>query len=133
MWWLVIPGIFLLLLAAVVESYCAISRQSLPSLRAKVFSSYTGLLFQIGWGVLLLIACVLFWFAHPIAAIVGVAVFWVLLPLWLMPMMKRRMLPPWEVVKGDLGKHGYTEDNYLSGDWWKKGRSQEIELHLKSK
>jgi len=133
MWWLVIPGIFLLLLAAVMESYCAIGRQSLPSLRAKIFDSYTGLLLQIGWGVLLLIACVLLFLAHPIAALVGVVVFWVLLPLWLIPMMRRRLLPPWDVVKGDLGKHGYTEDNYLNGDWWKKKRSKEIELYLKSK
>jgi len=133
MWWLAIPGIFLLLLAGVVESYCAINRQSLPSLRAKIFDSYTGLLFQIGWVVLLLIACLLLFLAHPIAAIVGVVVFWVLLPLWLIPMMKRRLLPPWDVVKSDLGKHGYTEENYLDGDWWKKKRSKEIELHLKSK
>ncbi len=133
MWGLAITGILLLLLAAVMESYCAINRQSLPSLRAKAFDSSSGLLLYIIWVVLLLIACVLFWVVKEILAVVAIIVFWGLLPLWLMPMLKRRMLPSWEVVKGDLEKHGYTEDNYLKGDWWKKNRSKEIELHLKSK
>jgi len=133
MWWLVIPGILLLLLAGVLESYCEIGRQSLPSLRAKVFSTRAGVLFWIGWIALLLISGVLLWMVNSILAVVAIAVFWVLLPLWLVPMMKKRMLPPWDAVKGDLEKHGYTEDNYLGGDWWKKKRSREIELHLKSK
>ena len=133
MWWLAIPGILLLLLASVLESYCEISRQSLPSIRAKIFGTRAGVLLWIGWIVLLVLACGVLFFAYPIAALVGVVVFWLLLPLWLVPMMKKRMLPPWDVVKGDLKKHGYTEDNYLDGDWWKKGKSKEIELHLKSK
>ena len=131
--WLAIAGIFFLLLAGVVESYCAVSRQCLPSLRARIFDTHRGLLLNVGWVVLLVVGALLLIMVNWILAVVGVVVFWVLLPIWLMPMLKKRLLPPWDLVKSDLERHGYTEDNYLDGDWWKKGRSQEIELHLKGK
>ena len=131
--WVTILGIVLLIVAAVVESYCTISRQSLPSLRAKIFDSSRGLSLYVVWMVLLVIGATLLFSVHTVAAIVGVVVFWVLLPMWLMPILKRRMLPPWDMVKGDLEQHGYTEDDYLDGDWWKKKRSKEIEVHFKSK
>lgn len=126
-------GVFMLLLGGIMESYCTISRQCQPSLRAKIFGSRRVPLLYAGWILLLVIGALLLWMVNGILMVVSVVVFWVLLPLLLMPMVKRRVLPPWDVVKGDLGKHGYTEDNYLKGDWWMKKRSKEIELHLKGK
>ncbi len=131
--WLAILGVFSLLLAGVAESYYTIGRQSLPSLRARIFGSHRGLLLHVGWMVLLVIGALLLFMVNGILAVVAIIVFWVLLPLWLIPMMKRRLLPPWDLVKGDLERHGYTEDDYLDGDWWKKSGPKEIELHLKSK
>jgi membrane protein YdbS with pleckstrin-like domain len=70
--------------------------------------------------LLLLGAGLLLFLVNPIAALVAVAVFWLVLPLWIMPMVRRRLLPTWDMVKDELEVQGYTEANFLSGDWWKK-------------
>ena len=131
--WFVFLGILSLLLSAVLQSFCEIGRQSRPELRVKVFDSPVRRLFQMGWLVLLLIGGVLLWFVHPVVGLVSIFVYWVLLPLSIDRRIKERMLPPWSVVKGDLEKLGYNEHNYLRGDWWKKEKSGEIQLHLKRK
>lgn len=118
--WLIIGGIVLLVLAAFMESYCSISRQAAERYRAKIFVTGRGLLFEIGWILLLLGAGLLFFFVHPIAAGVAIVVFWLVLPLWIMPMVRKRLLPTWDMVKGELEVQGYTEANFLSGNWWKK-------------
>ncbi len=122
--WLIIGGILLLALAAFLESYCWVSRQAAPRYRAKVFVTRGGLLFEIGWIMLLLGATLLFFFVHVIAAVAAVVLFWLVLPLWIMPMVRTRLLPTWDMVKDDLEYQGYTEKNFLSGDWWKKKKKQ---------
>lgn len=118
--WLIIPGVLLLLVAATLEAYCEFGRQAAPKYRPDIFRTRTGVLFWIGWITLFLIACIMLFFAHPIAGFIAIVVFWLLLPLWLVPMMRKRMLPPWDIVKDELENQGYTEDNYTSGDWWRK-------------
>lgn len=118
--WLVIGGAVLLVLAAFLEAYCSISRQAAQRYRAKIFVTRSGLLFEIGWIVLLLAAALLFFFVHVIAAIAAIVLFWVVLPLWIMPLVRKRLLPTWDMVKDELEVQGYTEENFLSGDWWKK-------------
>jgi hypothetical protein len=34
--------------------------------------------------------------------------------------MRRRLLPPWDDVKKELGPKGFTEQNYWRGSWWMK-------------
>jgi len=118
--WLIIGGVVLLVLAAFLESYCWVSRQSAERYRAKIFMTRSGLMFEIGWIMLLLGAGLLLFMANPIAAGVAVVLFWLVLPLWIMPMVRRRLLPTWDMVKDELEYQGYTEENFLSGDWWKK-------------
>ncbi len=118
--WLIVAGVVVLLIAAVLEAYCEFGRQVAPKYRPEIFSTQTGVLFWIGWITLLIIACTMLFLAHPIAAFVAIMIFWLLLPLWLTPMIRKRMLPPWDVVQGELESQGYTKDNYLSGDWWRK-------------
>ena len=118
--WLMIGGTVLLVLAGFLESYCSVSRQSAERYRAKIFVTRSGLLFEMGWMLLLLGAGLLLFLVNPIAALVAIAVFWLVLPLWIMPMMRRRLLPTWDMVKDELEVQGYTEANFLSGDWWKK-------------
>lgn len=120
MLWLIIGGIVLLVLAAFLESYCWVSRQSAPRYRAKVFATRSGLFFEMGWILLLLGAGLLLFLANPIAALVAIVVFWLVLPLRIMPMVRKRLLPTWDMVKDELEVQGYTEENFLSGDWWKK-------------
>lgn len=120
MLWLIIGGIVVLVLAAFLESYCSVSRQAAERYRAKIFVTRSGLLFEMGWMLLLLGAGLLLFFVHWIAAVVAIAVFWLVLPLWIMPMVRKRLLPTWDMVKGELEVQGYTEANFLSGDWWKK-------------
>ena len=118
--WLIIGGIVFLVLGAFLESYCSISRQAAEKYRAKIFVTRRGLMFEIGWIMLLVGAGLLLFFVHPIAAGVAIVVFWLVLPLWIMPMVRRRLLPTWDMVKDELEYQGYTEENFLSGDWWKK-------------
>ena len=126
-----ILGIISLVISGVLQQYCEISRQSRPELRARAFHSRFGLLLEAGWIVLLLVGAVLMWFVHPIVGIIAVCVYWLLLPFSMRQRLRKRMLPPWRVVKGDLEKLGYTERNYWRGDWWKKEKAKEIQLNLK--
>ena len=131
--WFVVLGILSLVVSGVLQQYCEISRRCRPELRAKVFTSRLGLLLEIGWIVLLATGGVLLWLAYPIVGIVAIVMYWLLFPLAINQRLKRRMLPPWNVVKGDLAKLGYTQYNYLRGDWWKKEKAKEVQLHLRSR
>jgi MFS family permease len=118
--WLIVVGLVLLIVAAVIEAYCEFGRQAAPKYRPEIFNTRTGLLFWIGWIVLLLVGGMLLLIADWRWALGAIFVFWLLLPLWLVPAMRRRLLPPWEIVKEELEGQGYTEKNYTTGDWWKK-------------
>jgi len=120
--WLIIVGALLLLLSAVLESYCEFGRQAAPQYRPEIFNTRTGLMFWMGWILLLLIGGMLLLVADWRWALGAICVFWLLLPLWLVPMMRKRLLPPWDVVKEELESQGHTENNYTSGDWWKKNK-----------
>jgi len=41
-------------------------------------------------------------------------------PVYYQPIMRRRLLPPWDDVKKELGPKGFTEQNYWRGSWWMK-------------
>jgi len=118
--WLFIFGLLFLVTGSFLHSYCAIGVQALPSLRPMVFGSLTGRLLQIGWVIMFLIASGLLLVVNWVLGSISIILYWFVLPLLTMPIMKKHMLPPWKYVKDILEKSGYTEDDYLSGDWWKE-------------
>ena len=116
-------GFVLMFAAAVLESYCDFGRQASSEYRPKIFFNPTyRILLQAGWIILLLAGGVLL-LLFPgygwILAVAGILGFWLFMPLWIMPIIRGRLLPSWDKVKDDLEKLGYTRMNYLFGDWWK--------------
>jgi len=91
--WLVIPGIVILLISSFLHSYCAIGVQCLLSLRPMIFDSSIGKLLQIGWIVLFVIGVVMLFFGNWIWGIVAIAVYWLLLPLLITPIVRKHMRP----------------------------------------
>ena len=53
-----------------------------------------------------------------ILAVIGIVVFWLVLPFIITPIMRNRVLPPWDEVKKELEPKGYNERDYWRGDWW---------------
>ena len=118
--WYIALGFVLTLAAAVLETYCDFGRQASSKYRPKIFFNPTYRIFlQAGWIVLLLAGGVLLLMYHWILAVAGIIGFWLFIPLWILPIIRGRLLPPWDKLKDDLEKLGYTRMNYLFGDWWK--------------
>lgn len=117
--WLLISGLFTLILASFLHSYCAIGRQASRSIRPMAFESSTGILLRVGWIILFLIGAGLVIALNWVWAIIAVILYWFGLPLIVTPIMRKYMLPPWDQVKDILEKCGYTKNNYRQGDWWK--------------
>ncbi len=126
--WIWIPlgvGILLLFISAVLQEYCEFSKQALPKLRPRIFETRLRFLLQAGWILLLLVGGALLflpvWFISLfwVVAVGALVVYWLLLPLSIRPRLRKRLLPPWDDIKRDLVKQGYTEHNYWRGDWWK--------------
>lgn len=131
--WVSILGMSTLLLASILQSYCEIGRQAIPSIRPQVFDTSFGWVLHIGWVVLMMTGGVLLFLANWILGTIAIVLYWLMLPLSVEPRVKKRVLPPWDEVKGDLEKLGYTQYNYWRGDWWKKGKSKETQLHSRDK
>jgi len=127
MLWLLVPGIILLLVAALLETYCDFGRQAAEAYSPEIFRRRSRWLFEAGWVLLLLIGGILLLLVDWRWAVGGIALFWLVLPIWLMPIMRKRLLPPWEMVRENLERQGYTEKNYWSGDWWKKKKDKDKE------
>ena len=126
MWYLVL-GFIILLAAAVLESYWDFGRQASSGYRPKIFLNPTyRILIPAGWIVLLLAGGVLlFRYGNWILSVAGIIGFWLFMPLWIMPIIRGRLLPSWDKVKDDLEKLGYTRMNYLFGDWWKEKKKKQ--------
>ena len=87
-----------------------------------IFFSPIGTLLQIGWIILFVAGTVMLFIANWIVGLIAISVYWFVFPLLITRWMQERMLGPWDEAKGHLEPLGYTKDNYLDGDWWKKGR-----------
>ena len=116
---LTLVGIVSLLFASVLESYCEFGRQVRPEFRPGVFATRRSYLLQAGWVILLLAGGALLFVTHPIVGLIGVAFFWLLLPISVGPRVRRRFLPPWDELKHELEAQGYNEQNYWRGNWWR--------------
>jgi hypothetical protein len=49
---------------------------------------------------------------------IGIIAFWLVLPFIITPIMRNRVLPPWDIVRKELEPKGYNERDYWRGDWW---------------
>ena len=85
-----------------------------------IFYSPAVIILQTGWIVLFVAGTVMLFIVNWIAGIVAIPVYWFVLPILITPSMKKYMLGSWDDNKYILEERGYTEDNYLSGDWWKE-------------
>lgn len=120
--WYVVLGFLLVLLASVLETYCSFGRQARPDVKPAILKSWFRWVLEALW-VLLLVAGggMLLLRTDQIGLILaGVAVvsFWLILPFILTPIVRNRLLPPWDEVKTELVPKGYDEKNYWRGDWW---------------
>ncbi len=121
--WLAISAILILLLASFLHSYCSIGVQMSAVDRPMIFDSSAGKLLQIGWIVLFVVGITVLFAVNWKWGIVSIAVYWLVLPLLVTRIVRKRMLPSWDDlpdgVKDMLERQGYNKGTYLEGDWWK--------------
>lgn len=118
--WALLGGMLLLLIASVLESLWEFGRQARPDLRPAFFQTAWRGAILASWVLLLLIGGVMLVMADVLVGLIAIVVFWMLLPISVAPRVRRRFLPPWEDLKGELDPQGFTENNYWRrGDWWK--------------
>ena len=131
--WFILGGILLLLFSAVLEALWEFGRQVKPELKpAFLDSSWKHVILAV-WVILLLISGVLLFWALPVLGIVAIIVFWLLFPITIGTRVRKRFLPPWADVKGELEEQGYTERTYWRrGDWWKVEKKTKAESESKS-
>lgn len=112
-------GFVSLLFASILQAYCEFGRQAKPEFRPGVFETRWSYLLQSGWVILLLVGGVLLLLTNLVYSLIGVAAFWLLLPISVGPRVRRRFLPSWDELKHELEKQGYNERNYWRGNWWR--------------
>lgn len=118
-----ILGILLVIVAAVLQAYCEFNQQARENIKHKIFKTEFRYVLEALW-ILLLGAgsVILFFFGIAgtgwIWAVIAIVMFWLVLPFIITPIMRNRLLPPWDEVKTELGTKGYNERNYWRGDWW---------------
>ena len=118
-----ILGFLIVVCASVLECYCSFGRQARPDVQPHVFKTWVRFVLEGLWMLLLISGSViLFLFSgfSIITPIIAIVLFWAVLPFIINPILRRRMLPPWDEVKKELGPKGYTQQNYWRGGWWMK-------------
>ena len=122
---LILLGFLLIILAAILQAYCEYGRQARPDIQPHVFTTGFRYVMEGGWWLLMLLGAVLL-FGFPgspsgfVIACIGIVLFWLVLPFIINPILRKRLLPPWDDVKEELEPKGYKQSNYLRGNWWKK-------------
>ena len=118
----IILGFLIIILAAVLQAYCEFGRQARPDVKPKILRSRFRFVLEGLWIFLMLIGAALLLFpgttTGAIWAGVGIVAFWLVLPFIITPIMRNRILPPWDQVKKELEPKGYNERDYWRGDWW---------------
>jgi hypothetical protein len=120
--WFVIIGFLLVLVASVIERYCEFGRQARPDVKPGILKSWFRWVLEALWILMLVAGGVLMLIRSDqiglILAGVAVVSFWVIIPFILTPIIRNRLLPPWDEVKNELTPKGYNEKDYWRGDWW---------------
>lgn len=112
-------GMVSILFASILQMYCEFGRYARPEFRPGIFATRWSYALEAGWIVLLLLGGVLLFMANPIYCAIGIASFWLLLPISVGARVRRRFLPSWGELKNELEKQGYNERNYWRGSWWR--------------
>jgi hypothetical protein len=121
---LYILGILLIIVAAVLQSYCEFNRQARDDIKHNIFKTGFRVILEALWILLMVGGSVLLFLIGSfdgsgwLWGIIAVIVFWLVLPFIITPIMRNRLLPPWDEVKEELQSKGYNERNYWRGDWW---------------
>ncbi len=120
--WFVIIGFFLVLVASVIERYCEFGRQARPDVKPGILKSWFRWVLEALWVLMLVAGGVLMLIRSDqiglILAGVAIVSFWIIIPFLLTPIIRNRLLPPWDEVKNELAPKGYNEKDYWRGDWW---------------
>ena len=121
--WMILLGFVLVIVASVIETYCAFGRQARPDIKPRLLKSWFRWVLEVFWVLLLIVGSVLpllFRWDQLGIILAGVLVisFWLILPFILTPIMRNRLLPHWDEVKAELIPKGYDEKSYWRGDWW---------------
>jgi hypothetical protein len=120
--WFIFIGFVLVLVASVLETYCTFGRQARPEVKPRILKTRFRWVLESLWVIMLVAGGALLLFrSDPLGIIMaGIAVisFWLILPFIITPIMRNRLLPPWDEVKKELIPKGYDEKNYWRGDWW---------------
>jgi hypothetical protein len=112
-------GLVSLVFASILQTYCEFGRQARPEFRPRVFLTKWRFFLQAGWVLLLVLGGALLLMFNLIVCVIGVATFWLLLPISIGPRVRRRFLPSWDELKRELEREGYNERNYWRGNWWR--------------
>ncbi len=112
-------GLVSLIFASILQTYCEFGRQARPEFRPGVFATKWSYLLEAGWVILLLLGGVLLFVTNWWVCLIGLAAFWLLLPISVGPRVRRRFLPSWDELKRELEREGYNERNYWRGSWWR--------------
>jgi len=118
-------GLLSLVFASILQAFCEFGRHARPEFRPAISATRWSYLLEAGWMVLLMLGGVLLFMTDPtsrlglIICLVGVAAFWLLLPISIAPRVRRRFLPHWDELRRELEKEGYNERNYWRGNWWR--------------
>ena len=112
-------GFVSLIFASILQTYCEFGRQARPEFRPGVFATKWSYLLEAGWVILLLLGGVLLFVTNWWVCLIGLAAFWLLLPISVGPRVRRRFLPSWDELKRELEREGYNERNYWRGSWWR--------------
>ena len=118
-----ILGFLIVICASILECYCSFGRQAREDVKHGVFKSWVRFVLEVLWMLLLISgAIILFLFSgfSIVAPLIAIVLFWLVFPFIINPIMRRRLLPPWDEVKKELGPKGFTEQNYWRGSWWMK-------------
>ncbi len=120
--WFVIIGFFLVLVASVIERYCEFGRQARPDVKPDILKSWFRWVLEALWMLMLVAGAALMLIRSDqiglILAGVAIVSFWLIIPFILTPIIRNRLLPPWDEVKTELAPKGYNEKDYWRGDWW---------------
>lgn len=89
--WLLILGIIILVIGSALHSYCAVGLKH-PHAAPQILYSSGRIFLYIGWVVLFLAGTTMLFLVHLLAGIAAIIAFWVVLPMLIVPIMRRWML-----------------------------------------
>jgi hypothetical protein len=111
-------GFLVIIVAAVLQAYCEYNRQAREDIKHKFFKTGFRFVMEVLWLILMLGGSALLFLIGWIWGIIAIVVFWLVLPFIITPIMRNRLLPPWDEVKAELEPKGYNDRDYWRGDWW---------------